>query len=109
MAPDGALYDLNPLYYTPGSKSEEESEYEFLGLYTQLNSSELLRLAHQPSTFIQECKIGVFQDERSSECDDLITVGSSMNRARFWVKKKRTFPFLSTKFVSRFNLTHPLV
>ena len=70
MIADATLYDLNPLYFT--NSSLNPPEVDFLSLYTKLNDSELLRLAHSPDVFIHQCEMGVLSlSHAGSECQFL--------------------------------------
>ena len=72
LVADALLYDLNPLYYTVPSAT---SENDFLTLYTQLNSSELTRLAHRPEVMVSQCTIGISELYPQDECGSLQSVG----------------------------------
>ena len=72
---DALLYDLNPLYYTVPSATSTTPENDFLTLYTQLNSSELTRLAHRPEVMISQCAIGISGLYPQDECGSLRSVG----------------------------------
>ena len=72
MLVDALLYDLNPLYYTVPSAT---SETDFLTLFTQLNSSELTRVAHQPEVMVRQCAIGIPNLYPQDECGSLRSVG----------------------------------